>query len=128
MKTEKGQALTPRELNGMRAAIHYHLTCTTLSRNTNILQDSEFMSANKMLTGLNWIFIYSDMNDILHVYTHQIFCFFIGKLSPKIGATWKLMEVRVACLGLKQLLYLAIVHSINLNGLSNHLLDPSLIA
>ena len=48
MKTEKGQALTPSALTGIRAAIHRHLTCAPLSRNINILQDSEFMSANKM--------------------------------------------------------------------------------
>ena len=48
MKTEKGQALTPSALTGIRAAIHHHLTCAPLSRNINILQDSEFMSANKM--------------------------------------------------------------------------------
>ena len=44
-KTEKGQALTPSALT----AIHRHLTCAPLSRNINILQDSEFMSANKMV-------------------------------------------------------------------------------
>ena len=48
VKTEKGQALTPSALTGIRAAIHRHLTCTLLSRNINILQDSKFMSANKM--------------------------------------------------------------------------------
>ena len=48
VKTEKGQALTPSALTGIRAAIHRHLTCAPLSRNINILQDSEFMSANKM--------------------------------------------------------------------------------
>ena len=50
VKTEKGQALTPSLLSmtGIRAAIHGHLTCTPLSRNINILQDSEFISANKM--------------------------------------------------------------------------------
>ena len=48
VKTEKGQALTPSALNGIRAAIHRHLTCAPLSRNINILQDSEFTSANKM--------------------------------------------------------------------------------
>ena len=79
VKTEKGQALTPSALTGMRAAIHHHLTCTPLSQNTNILQDSKFMSANKMLTGLNWMLIYSDMNDILYVYMHQIFRFFYSK-------------------------------------------------
>ena len=39
----EGQALT-----GIRAAIHRHLTCAPLSRNIKILQDSKFMSANKM--------------------------------------------------------------------------------
>ena len=48
MKTEKGQALTPSALTGIRAAIHRHVTCASLSRNINILQDSEFISANKM--------------------------------------------------------------------------------
>ena len=48
VKTEKGQALTPSALTGIRAAIHHHLTCAPLSRNINILQDSEFMSANKI--------------------------------------------------------------------------------
>ena len=48
VKTEKGQALTPSALTGIRAAIHRHLTCAPLSRNINTLQDSEFMSANKM--------------------------------------------------------------------------------
>ena len=47
VKTEKGQALTPSVLTGIRAAIHRHLTCAPLSRNINILQDSEFISANK---------------------------------------------------------------------------------
>ena len=96
VKTEKGQALTPSALTGMRAAIHHHLTCAPLSQNINILQDSKFMSANKMLTWLNWMLIYSDMNDILYVYMHQIFRFFYRKT---ITTTWKLMEVRVACLG-----------------------------
>ena len=48
VKTEKGQALTPSALTGIRAAIHRHLTCAPLSRNINIQQDSELMSANKM--------------------------------------------------------------------------------
>jgi len=48
VKTEKGQVLTPGALTGIRAAIHHHPTCAPLSRNINILQDSEFMSANKM--------------------------------------------------------------------------------
>ena len=48
VKTEKGQALTPSALTGIRVAIHRHLTCAPLSRNINILQDSELMSANKM--------------------------------------------------------------------------------
>ena len=42
-KTEAGQALT-----GIREAIHRHLTCAPISRNINILQDSEFISVNKM--------------------------------------------------------------------------------
>ena len=48
VKTEKGQALTARSLTGIRAAIHRHLTCSPLSRNIHILQDSEFISAQKM--------------------------------------------------------------------------------
>ena len=48
VKTEKGQALTPSALTGVRAAIYRHLTSAPLSRNVNILQDSDFMSANKM--------------------------------------------------------------------------------
>jgi len=48
VKIEKGQALTPSALTGIRAAIHRHLTCAPLSRNISILQDSKLMSANKM--------------------------------------------------------------------------------
>ena len=48
VKTEKGQALTPSALTGIRVAIYCHLTCAPLSQNINILQDSEFISANKM--------------------------------------------------------------------------------
>ena len=48
VKTEKGQPLTPSALTGIRAAIHRHITSAPLSRNVNILQDSDFMSANKM--------------------------------------------------------------------------------
>ena len=44
VKTEKGHALTPSALTGIRAAIYRHLPCAPLSRNINILQDSEFMS------------------------------------------------------------------------------------
>ena len=46
MKTEKGQALTLSASDWN--SIHHHLTCAPLSRNITILQDSEFMSANKM--------------------------------------------------------------------------------
>ena len=48
VKTEKGQPLTPNALTGIRAAIHRHITSVPLRRNVNILQDSDFMSANKM--------------------------------------------------------------------------------
>ena len=48
VKTGKGQALTPSALTGIRAAIHRHLTSAPLSRNVNILKDSDFMSANKV--------------------------------------------------------------------------------
>ena len=51
VKTEKEQALTPSALTGIRAAVHRHLTSAPLSRNVNILQDRDFMSANKMLEG-----------------------------------------------------------------------------
>ena len=70
--------------------------CSTQPKHKHNSQDSKFMSANKMLTGLNWMLIYSDMNDILYVFMHQIFRFFYRKT---ITTTWKLMEVRVACLG-----------------------------
>ena len=52
----KGQALTPSALTGIRVAIHRHLTCAPLSRNINILQDSEFMSANKMFEAKTKLF------------------------------------------------------------------------
>ena len=48
VKTEKGQALTPSVLTGIRAAIHRHLTCAPLSRSINNSQDGEFIFANKM--------------------------------------------------------------------------------
>ena len=48
VETEKGQALTPSVLTGIRSAIHRHLTCAPFSRNINSLQDSEFISANKI--------------------------------------------------------------------------------
>ena len=51
MKIEQGQALTPSVLTGIRAAIQRHLTCVPLSRNINISQDGEFISANKMFEG-----------------------------------------------------------------------------
>ena len=41
-------SLTPSALTGIRAAIHRHLTCAPLSQNINILQDSKFISVNKM--------------------------------------------------------------------------------
>jgi len=44
-------SITQNALTGIRAAIHLHLTCAPLSRNKDILQDSEFMSADKMLEG-----------------------------------------------------------------------------
>ena len=40
VKTEKGQALTPSALIGIRAAIYRHLTYAPLSRKINILQES----------------------------------------------------------------------------------------
>ena len=48
VKTEKRQVLTPSALTVFRVAIHRHLTCAPLSRNINILQDSEFLSAKKI--------------------------------------------------------------------------------
>ena len=48
VKSEKGQPLTPSTLTGIRAAIHRHLTSAPVSRSVNIMQDSEFLSANKM--------------------------------------------------------------------------------
>ena len=42
VKTETGQASTPSALSGIRAAIYRHLTCSSVSRNINILQDSKF--------------------------------------------------------------------------------------
>ena len=48
VKSEKGQPLTPSTLTGIRAAIHRQLTSAPISRSMNILQDSEFISANKM--------------------------------------------------------------------------------
>ena len=38
VKTEKGQALTPSALTGVRVAIHRHLTFAPLRRTINILQ------------------------------------------------------------------------------------------
>ena len=48
VKTEKGHALAPSPLTGIRVAIHCHLACAPVSWNINILQDSEFMFANRM--------------------------------------------------------------------------------
>ena len=48
VKSEKGQLLTPSTLTGIRAAIHRQLTSAPISRSMNIIQDSEFLSANKM--------------------------------------------------------------------------------
>ena len=48
VKTEKGKKLTPSALTGIRAAIHRHITSAPISRNMNILQGSEFVTANKM--------------------------------------------------------------------------------
>ena len=52
VKSEKGQPLTPSTastLTGIRAAIHRQLTPAPMSRSMNIMQDSEFLSASKML-------------------------------------------------------------------------------
>ena len=48
VKSEKGQPLTPSTLTGIRAAIHRKLTSAPFSRTINILQDKEFLPANKM--------------------------------------------------------------------------------
>ena len=56
VKTEKGQALTPSALIGIIAANHRHLTCAPISRNIDILQHSEFMSANKMFETMAKLF------------------------------------------------------------------------
>ena len=40
--------VTPSTLTGIRAAIHQQLTSAPISRSMNIIQDSEFLSANKM--------------------------------------------------------------------------------
>lgn len=56
VKSEKGQPLTPSALTGIRAAIHRHITSAPLSRNMNILQDSDFMSANKMFESKTKLF------------------------------------------------------------------------
>ncbi|CAH3185647.1 unnamed protein product, partial [Porites lobata] len=48
VKSEKGQPLTPSTLTGIRAAIHRQLTSAPISRSMNIMQDSEFLSANRM--------------------------------------------------------------------------------
>ena len=42
VKKEQGRALTPSALTGIIATIHRNLICASLSRNLNILQDSEF--------------------------------------------------------------------------------------
>ena len=48
VKLEKGQPLTPSTLTGIRAAIHRQLTSAPISSSMNIMQDSEFLSANKI--------------------------------------------------------------------------------
>ena len=52
VKTEKGQALTPSALIGIRAAIHRHLTCAPISRNIDILQHSEFIMTGRKTRAL----------------------------------------------------------------------------
>ena len=49
VKSKKGQRLTPSTLTGIdRAVIHRQLTSAPISRSMNIMQDSEFLSVNKM--------------------------------------------------------------------------------
>ena len=48
VKSKNGQPLTPSTLTGIRAVIHRQLTSAPISRSMNIMQDSEFLSANKM--------------------------------------------------------------------------------
>ena len=50
VKGNRGQPLTPSGLTGIRAAIHRHLTQPPLSRNINILTDTDFTTANQMFT------------------------------------------------------------------------------
>ena len=45
VKIEKGKPLTLRALTGIRAAKHRQITSPLLSRNVNIRQDNDFMSA-----------------------------------------------------------------------------------
>ena len=48
LKSTKGNSLTPSALTGIRAAIHRHLINPPLSRNLNIIKDSEFTTSNQM--------------------------------------------------------------------------------
>ena len=83
VKTEKGQALTPSALTEIRAAIHRHLTCAPLSRNINILQDSEFMSANKMFEAKAKLFMKE--NNAKPKHTNHLFSqeTSVQKLNPR---------------------------------------------
>ena len=104
VKTEKGQALTPSALTGIRAAIHRHLTSAPLSRNVNILQDSDFVSANKMFEAKTKLFTkeqnvkpkhkpsieYGDMEK-LHKYFMEVtaFEFYLSKVRPECDALFQ---------------------------------------
>ena len=48
VKSNQKKDLTPSALTGIRAAIHRTLTSQPISRPVNILQDKEFLPANKM--------------------------------------------------------------------------------
>lgn len=50
LKSDKGMALTPSALTGIRAALFRALISPPYSRNFNIIVDKEFMSANQMFS------------------------------------------------------------------------------
>lgn len=49
LRCKDGRPYSPRSLIGIRAAIHRHLTSSDVNRCINIMKDSEFDRANKML-------------------------------------------------------------------------------
>ena len=58
-------------LIGIRADIYRHLTCAPLSRNIKILQDSEFMSANKMFEAKAKLFMKENNAKLKHKSSFQ---------------------------------------------------------